>query len=325
MTESNGSNARDVRNKRIFDKLRRELGPVICEWLERPDVNEIMLNDDGRVWGVAFGQPKKHIYTMTESHAESVMATLADINKTVVNHEEPLLECGFHFSGRYRRFAGALPPCSLGPQFNIRCPPVEVYPLSDYVKKGIMTQRQYEVICQLIREKKNIVVTGGTFSGKTTLLNAIIAQIAIELPSVRLGILEDTYELQCQVQDNIRLFTTKDISMQTLLKHLLRRFPDGIITGEVRDGACLALCEAWNTGHEGGGATIHSNTVTPQAALMRLESLIEQATNADKRALIGEAVDCLICIEATDKGRRVTSITRVLGFENDNYVLENME
>jgi type IV secretion system protein TrbB len=163
------------------------------------------------------------------------------------------------------------------------------------------------------------VVSGGTGTGKTTLTNAIIAEIVTATPQHRLVILEDTAEIQCAAENAVILHTSDTVDMQRLLKSTMRLRPDRIIVGEVRDGAALTLLKAWNTGHPGGIATVHSDNAL--SALTRLEQLIAEVSQQAMPQVIGQAVDLIVSIERTAKGRVVRDILGVEGFHDGHYLV----
>jgi len=183
-----------------------------------------------------------------------------------------------------------------------------------------MTERQAGVIRSAISSRLNIVISGGTGSGKTTLANAVIAEIVENAPDDRLVILEDTAEIQCAASNAVSLHTSDTIDMARLLKSTMRLRPDRIIVGEVRDGAALTLLKAWNTGHPGGVSTIHSNSA--MSALRRLEQLTAEVSQQPMREVIGEAVDLVVSIERTPKGRRVRDVVHVDRFNGTQYETE---
>ena len=180
-----------------------------------------------------------------------------------------------------------------------------------------MTHAQAQAIRAAIAERGNIIVSGGTGSGKTTLTNAILAEVIETTPDHRLVILEDTPEIQCVAKNHVRLRTTDTVDMARLLKSTMRLRPDRIVVGEVRDGAALTVLKAWNTGHPGGIATIHANSAI--ATLTRLEQLVAEASPQTMSAVIGDAVDLIISIERAPHGRIVGDILRVEGFHNGQY------
>jgi type IV secretion system protein VirB11 len=209
------------------------------------------------------------------------------------------------------------------PVFTIRLKAVKVFTLADYVSAGIMTARQRAAIEGEVAGRKNILICGGTGSGKTTLGNAILAAVAGATPHDRLVILEDTVELQCAAQNVVALRASDTVDMQRLLRATMRMRPDRIIVGEVRGGEALSMLKAWNTGHPGGLCTIHANDA--HAALLRLEQLVAEATQSEMRAVIAEAVDLIVPIAKTQASRVVNDIIRVDGFRAGEYVLSTLE
>jgi len=207
------------------------------------------------------------------------------------------------------------------PTFTIRRRASRLIPLDDYVKAKVMSEAQASVLRSAIASRMNIVISGGTGSGKTTLANAVIAEIVAEAPDDRLVILEDTAEIRCPAENAVCLHTSDTVDMARLLKSTMRLRPDRIIVGEVRDGAALTLLKAWNTGHPGGVTTIHSNTA--MSALRRLEQLTAEVSQQPMQEVIGEAVDLIVSIERSGRGRRVHEILHVEGFSASRYQTEH--
>lgn len=314
------SASREV-TQRVHDKLRRELGPLVCDLLVQDDVIEIILNADGRLWAERLGQPMIAVGTMLPGQAESLMATVASTIPTTLTRESPILECELPLDGS--RFSAVIPPVVEAPCFSIRVPAKRIFPLETYRESGIISARQMEILTTAIADRKNILVSGGTGSGKTTFANAIIDYIARVTPEHRLAILEDTRELQCAAQNVLAMRTSETAPMDRLLRHALRQRPDRIIVGEVRDRAALTLLKSWTTGHPGGVATVHSNVDDPRAALRRLEFLVAEAFTGSAFELIGEAIDVIVTIAKTKEGaRRVQGIASVSGWNGTSYDLE---
>ena len=225
-----------------------------------------------------------------------------------VTRGKPLLEGELPLDGS--RFAGQLPPVVPSPTFAIRKKAVAIYTLDEYAAAGTMTAHHCEVLRKAVAGHRNILVTGGTGSGKTTLVNAIINEMVACDPGERVFIIEDTGEIQCAAENFVQYHTSFDVSMTALLKAALRMRPDRILVGEVRGPEALDLLDAWNTGHEGGAATLHANN--PAAGLVRLKSLITRNASApaDIEPLIGEVVHMVVHIARTPAGRRVQEILR---------------
>ena len=143
-----------------------------------------------------------------------------------------------------------MPPVALQPSFAIRVPAARVFRLEDYVGGTTMSEAAACALRRAVKSRQNILVVGGTGSGKTTLTNALLAEIANE--DHRILILEDTRELQCAAKDCVSLRTQASVSMRDLVRSTLRLRPDRIVVGEVRGGEALDLLKAWSTGHPGG-------------------------------------------------------------------------
>lgn len=323
------SSAQAVQHRRALSKLERELGPAIRACLGDPSVIEIMLNPDGRLWVERAGRDMEPIGVMTASDAERLISTIAGNLGKIVTYEKPALEC--RLPGYGSRFAAMLPPGADGPMFTIRRHAGQVFSLSDYEAAGIMTAAQTEALRQAIRQRRNILVAGGTGSGKTTLAAALIGEVSRLTPHHRLIIIEDTPEIQCEAENAVILRALEEseaLTMRRLVLRAMRHRPDRIILGEVRDGAALDLLKAWNTGHPGGIATIHANHDTADAALIRLESLVGEAAVAPMQSVIAQAID-VIAVIAHDRehpaGRRLKALIKVGAYSQGRYQTEREE
>ena len=302
-------------HSRLVRKLRDALGEVICAALEDTDVVEVMLNPDGRLFVERLGEGIGAVGELAPGAAEIIIGSVAHALQTEADEDRPIISGELPIGGH--RFEGLLPPVVSAPSFTIRRRASRLIPLADYVSAGVMTKLQVSIIRQAIRDRLNIVVSGGTGSGKTTLANAVIAEIVADTPAHRLLILEDTAEIQCAAENAVALHTSDTVDMARLLKSTMRLRPDRIIVGEVRDGAALTLLKAWNTGHPGGITTIHANTA--HSALRRLEQLTAEVSQQPMREVIGEAVDLVISIERTATGRRVRDVMHVHQYAADRY------
>jgi type IV secretion system protein VirB11 len=193
-----------------------------------------------------------------------------------------------------------------------------VIPLERYIEDGMMTAAQAGLLVRAVRERQNILIAGGTSTGKTTLANALLAEIAAT--GDRVLVLEDTVELQCAARDHVPLRTRQGVvSMTELVRSSMRLRPDRVVVGEVRGAEALDLIKVWGTGHPGGIATIHAGSAL--GALLRLEQLILEVAVNPPRALIAEAVNVVIHIAGRGRKRRIESIARVVGFDGVGYQL----
>ncbi|MBB3594824.1 type IV secretion system protein VirB11 [Rhizobium sp. BK529] len=303
---------------RLVRKLEDALGPSLLTALEDASVSEIMLNPDGCLFIERLGAGIARAGEMEQGSAEIIIGAVAHVLNTEVDTARPIVSGELPIGGH--RFEGLLPPIVAGPAFSIRRHASQLIALDDYVTSRIMTARQASIMREAVDARLNVVVSGGTGSGKTTLSNALIAEIASRCPNDRLIVLEDTSELHCAAANVLSLRTSDEVGMAQLLKSTMRLRPDRIIVGEVRDGAALTLLKAWNTGHPGGLTTLHANSA--RSALVRLEQLTAEASRQPMQAVIGEAVDLVVSIERTPLGRRITDILRVKGFSGGAYHLE---
>lgn len=300
---------------RLVRKLEEALGPQLCAALEDSQVVEIMLNPDGRLFIERLGQGVSDAGTMLPGTAEIIIGSVAHALQSEADDERPIVSGELPIGGH--RFEGLLPPVVGAPTFTIRKRASQLIALDAYVASGVMSEAQAAALREAVTSRRNIVVSGGTGSGKTTLANAVIAEMVRVAPDHRLVILEDTAEIRCAAENAVALHTSDTVDMARLLKSTMRLRPDRIIVGEVRDGAALTLLKAWNTGHPGGITTVHANTAT--SALRRLEQLTAEASRQPMREVIGEAVDLVVSIERTAAGRCVREILEVEGFVDSRY------
>lgn len=298
--------------------LRTAMGKHIAEALADPVVIEVMVNPDGRLRLDCLGEGRIDTgIRLAKTDIERIIRLVAShvrvevyAGNPVVSAELPPRDEGI--AGE--RFEGILPPVALGPCFTIRKPAARVYALSDYVADRIMLPEQARILSQAVADRRNLLIAGGTSSGKTTLANALLAEMA-DLDE-RVILLEDTRELQCAAPDCVALRTKPGIvSLADLVRSTLRFRPDRIIVGEVRGGEALDMLKAWNTGHPGGIATVHANS--GRAALYRLEQLIQEAVVTVPRRLIAEAIDVVVFIQGRGTARRIESIGQVTGLDAD--------
>ncbi|MBL8499814.1 MAG: P-type conjugative transfer ATPase TrbB [Nitrosomonas sp.] len=306
---------------RAKSKLERDAREILSA-LQDPETVEIMVNADGRIWQEKLGQKIQHIGNIQSAQVEAVIKTVAGFHGKEVNRFNPMIEGEFPLDNS--RFAGQLPPIVSSPTFAIRKKAIKIFTLEQYVETGVLSPRHGDVIKEAVRKHRNILVIGGTGSGKTTLINAIINEMVLSDPDERIFILEDTGEIQCAAQNFVQYHTTLDVDMTQLLKTTLRMRPDRILVGEVRGPEALDLLDAWNTGHEGGAATLHANDAL--SGLTRLESLISRNPSAPKEImpLIAEAVDMVVHITRTPHGRKIQQIIEVQGFKRGSYQIKKL-
>jgi type IV secretion system protein VirB11 len=297
--------------------LRTALGPAIAAWLDDPSVVEVMLNPDGQLWidrlttGLAETGER-----LTAADGERIVRLVAHHVGAEVHPGSPRVSAELPETGE--RFEGLLPPVVTSPVFAIRKPAVAVFTLEDYVASGIMTAGQADVLRQAVVQRRNILVAGGTSTGKTTLANGLLAEVA--KTSDRVVLIEDTRELQCRAPNLVALRTKDGVaSLSDLVRSSLRLRPDRIPIGEVRGGEALDLLKAWGTGHPGGIGTVHAGSAL--GALRRLEQLIQEAVVTVPRALIAETIDLIAVLSGRGAARRLTELAHVDGLDSrSDYV-----
>ena len=299
-------------HRRSDDALRRALGTDILAALADDQVVEIMLNPAGDLWTDSHAGGMQCIGRIDRVRAMSIVATVAAMLGTTVTADNPILECELPLDGS--RFEALIPPVVPAPTFALRKRAKLIFSLADYVNTMVMTQLQATLIKAAVADRKNILIAGGTGSGKTTLANAVLNEIAVISPDHRIVIIEDVLELQCSVKNTVFLRTSATIDQVSLLRATLRLRPDRIVVGEVRDKSALALLKAWNTGHPGGVGTVHANSTA--TALIRVGQLIQEAGVPAAPELISEAVDMVISISRNPTGRMIDEVAEVTNWSS---------
>ncbi len=309
------SDSNIVSNDRRRAMLRTAMGPAIAAALADPLVVEIMVNPDGALRLDRLGEGRtRSLVRYDSAQVERIIRLVASHARTEVHAERPIVSAELppHGDGAGERFEGVLPPVSTGPCFSIRKPATRLYSLMDYVNDGIMSAEAARYLSLAVVAHANILVAGGTSSGKTTLANALLAEMASL--HERVILIEDTRELQSPALDTVALRTRAgSVTMADLVRSTLRLRPDRIVVGEVRGPEALDMLKAWNTGHPGGIATVHANSAP--AALTRIEQLVQEAVVTVPRRLIAEAIEIVVFIAGRGSERRVDSIVQVIGLD----------
>ncbi len=301
--------------------LRTALGPAISAWLEDPVIIEVMLNPDGRLWIDRLGEGVSDTGdTLSAADGERIIRLVAHHVGTEIHATTPRVSAELPETGE--RFEGLIPPVVAAPSFAIRKPAVAVFTLDDYVRAGIMSEAQAIILRDAVAGRQNILVAGGTSTGKTTLTNALLAEIA--KTADRIVLIEDTRELQC-ASPNLVALRTKDgvATLSDLVRSALRLRPDRIPIGEVRGAEALDLLKAWGTGHPGGVGTIHAGSAI--GTLRRMEQLIQEAVVTVPRALIAETINIIAVLVRDGTGRRLTELARVEGIgSGGDYLITSL-
>lgn len=293
--------------------LHTAFGPTVMERLQDPDILEVMLNPDGALWLDRLSTGLEATETrISSADGERIIRLVAHHVGVEVDADRPRVSAELPVTGE--RFEGLLPPIVSGPAFAIRKPAVAIFGLDDYVAAGVMSATAAHTLRQAVLDRRNILVVGGTSTGKTTLVNALLAVIADSTD--RIILIEDTRELQCAAPNLVAMRTRAGaVSLSDLVRSALRLRPDRIPIGEVRGPEALDLIKAWGTGHPGGVGTLHAGSA--QGALHRLEQLIQEAVVTVPRPLIADTIDLIAVLDGRGGARRLVELTAVDGLSAD--------
>lgn len=306
-----------------IELIKFNMGNEILELLNDKDVSEIIINDDTKLFKDTFSEGQ--VFTgkyIDPTRTLSLIQVVASYSKQIIDENNPILEARLYDKSR---FTGVIPPLADNPTINIRKHTILKLTLDDYVDTGVITQNQKKILLDNIKNKRNILVVGATGSGKTTFANACINDIS--KLNERLGILEDTPEIQTTATNRYFLHTSSNKKMIDLVKVSLRMTPQRIIVGEIRDGASLYLLRAWNSGHGGGVCTIHSDSA--RKALGQLEGYIQEVSQTPQKQLIADNVHLIVVIDKVfedgETKRKLVEMVEVKGLDKEgNYILENL-
>jgi type IV secretion system protein VirB11 len=282
-----------------------------------------MVNPDGRVWVDRLTRGMESTgKKISRDRLLAALGTIAAMLRTEINKRSPILEGELPLDGS--RVEGIISPVTKAAALVIRKHSSAVFPMERYVAEKRIDQDSWRYIQDSIRNRKNLLVAGGTGSGKTTFVNALLDSLSKLCPDDRLLILEDTVELKCEMENVLAMRTDPQsgTTMQKLVRASLRLRPDRIVVGEVRGGEALDLLKSWNTGHPGGICTIHANSAP--SSLARMEQLISEVSRTPMKDLIGEAVDVVVFLRRIARfGPFVTEILEVKGVnEKGGYEYE---
>ncbi|MEN5229767.1 P-type conjugative transfer ATPase TrbB [Brevundimonas naejangsanensis] len=293
--------------------LRTAFGPALLAALSDPDVVEVMLNPDGRIWlDRLTGGLELTPQRLEPAEGERVVRLVAHHVGLEVDETRPRISAELPETGE--RFEGLLPPIVRAPTFAIRKPAVAVFTLDDYVAAGVMDAGQAQSLRDAVAQRRNILVVGGTSTGKTTLVNALLAEMTGG--GDRIILIEDTRELQCAAPNTVALRTRDGaVTLTDLVRSALRLRPDRIPIGEVRGAEALDLVKAWGTGHPGGVGTLHAGSA--RGALNRLEQLIQEAVLVPPRALIAETIHLVAVLAGRGAARRLIELAAVDGLDGE--------
>lgn len=313
-------------SRRLYEKLHHDLGASVSTLLQDKDVNEIILNPDGKLWVDRTSVGQACVGEMTKAQAFSILNSIAGIHNFVVNQHYPRLEAELPYYQvmQGERFTGQVPPIVSAPCFTIRKKSDVIYSLADYTNTKRMTKEQAEVLCDLVTQRKNILVCGGPGSGKTTVTNALIIEAVKCDINQRFLLLEDLPELQCSAPNKVAMLTSDNVDMTGLLRAAMRMRPDRILIGEVRGREALDMLKAWNTGCPGGICTVHANG-TEEAIQRILDLAMEAGLTVPPISLVQHTVDAVVSVnrKGSQKGY-IDAIVKLTEYHNGKFTFEKL-
>ena len=306
----------------VESKILSYFSTTIQKALKRNDLTDLFINEEGVFLKTLSEQ--SFLENVSGSY-RVVINEIANYCGTVINADNPILEC--FFAGF--RITATIPPITQRSTLSIRKPHSNIIELEEYVKNYQLSHSHFDYLSESIINRKNILVVGGTGSGKTTFANSLLDLMSKITPkSQRIVILEDIDELRCSMPNRVKFLTSKNVNMNRLLMVAMRSNPERILVGEVRDKSALDLLKAWNTGSPGGIATIHGNGC--EEGLSRVIDLAMEAGVPAPFSLVRHTVDVLVFLktERTEKGfkRSIDTVAEVKGFNRntEQFLLNNI-
>lgn len=317
------NNRIETANKTIL-KIFKEL--EIYDYLNDNTVTEIIINTDRKIWikkmEVGFVDTNK---LADNNKTLNVLKILATLNELSLNEENPRLSAEliykFPEENKYKkaRLEGLIPPVVDNPKFNIRKKIPVTKRLEDYLKDEFITQEQYDYFVQAVKDKKNILIVGGTDTGKTTFANALLG--VMDNLDERLIIIEQVEELQTKAKNVDRIKIIEGVYESTeALKSCMRLSPERIIFGEVRGAESYDLLGGFNSGHSGGLSTIHAND--GQGGLKKLEMYNQLACQKPMSEFIVLGINVLITLKMENYKRYLDEIVELEGYDPATHMYQ---
>ena len=322
----------DEERRRLALQIRDDLlghGPIQM-YLDDPSVTEVMVNGIDRIYVERDGKlTRTDTRFMSEQHLRRVIDRIVTGVGRRIDESSPMVDARLHDGSRVN---AVIPPLAVdGPSLTIRKFSADPFQVDDLIEFGSLTRLVAELLEASVVGKLNILVSGGTGTGKTTLLNVLSSFIP---DGDRIVTIEDAVELQLHQDHVVRLESRPanvegrgEVRIRDLVRNSLRMRPDRIVVGECRGGEALDMLQAMNTGHDGSLSTIHANS--PRDCLSRLETLVLMAgVDLPSRAIreqIASAVDMIVQISRMrDGGRRVTAVAEVVGMEGEQITIQDI-
>jgi len=318
--------------KRVIQRIEDEvmgLGPLE-PLLQDPSVSDILVNGPDQVYVERHGKLQlSDVRFNDEQHLMNIIDRIVSAVGRRIDESSPMVDARLQDGSRVNAI---IPPLAIdGPSISIRRFAVELLGMDDLIRIGTVTPQIAEVLKAIVKARLNVLVSGGTGSGKTTMLNILSGFIP---PDERIITIEDSAELQLQQPHTVRLETRPpniegkgSVTARDLVRNCLRMRPDRIIVGEVRGAEALDMLQAMNTGHDGSLTTVHANT--PRDALSRIENMVSMSgvnfPTKTLRAQIASAIDVVIQVERHEDGkRRLVSVQEINGMEGDVITMSEL-
>ncbi|MBU1386957.1 MAG: Flp pilus assembly complex ATPase component TadA [Proteobacteria bacterium] len=313
----------NTQQQRIIKKLEKELGPTIMSALNDPNVTDINVNPDGNVWIERLDiSDITKIAVLTPQARESIIKTVATSLNEVANKNSSTIGGELPLLGA--RFEGVLPPVAKpGPGFSIRKKATRILTFKDYLNDKILDFAMITLLQDSIENYDNVLIAGGTGTGKTTFINAYVDQTSKQFPHDRLVICEDVDEIQSNAPNTFKMISNRNNPLGSCIKTMLRLSPKRIIIGEIREAdQAREAFQAWNTGHKGGVFSLHANSALD--AIQRLEDLCQIAFNNKCQRLISRTVDKIIFFKKAGNKRKIQEFYSLQAFSKGTYNLTDL-
>jgi pilus assembly protein CpaF len=318
--------------ERLFKEIQYEvmgLGPLE-PFMQDPTVSDILVNTHKQIYVERFGKLElTEVGFKDNTHLRRIIDKIVSAVGRRIDESCPMVDARLLDGSRVNAI---IPPLAIdGPILSIRRFSTEPLELEDLIRLKALTPEIGELLKGITKARLNILISGGTGTGKTTLLNVLSRFIP---SNERVVTIEDSAELQLKQEHVVRLETKPaniegegEVTQRDLVRNSLRMRPDRIIVGEVRGGEILDMFQAMNTGHDGSLATIHAST--PRDALMRMETLSAMTglniQSVFMRKYISSALNIIIHLaRLVDGSRRITSFQEVIGMEGDTILLQEI-